>query len=150
MRVAQPIVLKEEVRRKLEQQSRGRSRAARVVMRSRIILLANDGLQNKQIAEKLQIAPRMVDAVARAVPQVGHGRSAERCAPPWTHPIDLCRVDCGPDCKNHSKYAHQRHAMVYAHHGQGNEHFKGFGVAHLAGQRPEAASRGEFQGEQRS
>ena len=60
MRVAQPIVLKEEVRRKLEQQSRGRSRAARVVMRSRIILLANDGLQNKQIAEKLQIAPRMV------------------------------------------------------------------------------------------
>src|SRR5258708_28986525 len=60
MRVARPIVLKEDVRRKLEQQSRGRSTAGRVVMRSRIILLASDGLQNKQIAEKLQIAPRMV------------------------------------------------------------------------------------------
>src|SRR6201998_4907214 len=60
MRVARPIVLKEDVRRKLEQQSRGRSTAARVVMRSRIVLLASDGLQNKQIAEKLQIAPRMV------------------------------------------------------------------------------------------
>src|ERR1700739_1097263 len=60
MRVARPIVLKEDVRRKLEQQARGRSTAARVVMRSRIVLLASDGLQNKQIAEKLQIAPRMV------------------------------------------------------------------------------------------
>jgi len=60
VRVACPIVLKEDVRRKLEQQSRGRSTAARVVMRSRIVLLASDGLQNKQIAEKLQVAPRMV------------------------------------------------------------------------------------------
>jgi hypothetical protein len=40
--------------------------------------------------------------------------------------------------------------MVYAHHGQRNEHFKGFGVAHLAGQRLEAASHGELQGQQRS
>jgi transposase len=60
MRVADPIVLEEDVRRKLEQQARGRSTAARVVMRSRIVLLASEGLQNKQIAEKLQIAPRMV------------------------------------------------------------------------------------------
>src|SRR5471030_1625703 len=60
MRVAQPIVLNEETRRKLEQQSRGRSTAVRVVMRSKIVLLASDGLQNKQIAKTLQVAPRMV------------------------------------------------------------------------------------------
>jgi DNA-binding NarL/FixJ family response regulator len=60
MRVAQPIVLNEQTRRKLEQQARGRSMAARVVMRSRIVLLASDGLQNKQIARKLKVAPRMV------------------------------------------------------------------------------------------
>jgi transposase len=59
MRVAKPIELIEEDRRKLEQQSRGRSIAARVVMRSRIILLAAAGLKNKQIAEKLKVAPRM-------------------------------------------------------------------------------------------
>jgi transposase len=59
MRVAQPIELTEEERRKLEQQSRGRSIAARVVLRSRIILLAAAGLQNRQIAEKLKVAPRM-------------------------------------------------------------------------------------------
>jgi transposase len=60
MRVAQPIVLEESVRRKLEHQSRGRSTAARVVVRSRIVLLAADGLQNKQIAASLKVAPRMI------------------------------------------------------------------------------------------
>ena len=60
MRVAQTIVLKEDVRRNLEELSRGRSIAARVVMRSRIVLLAADGLQNKQIAASLKVAPRAV------------------------------------------------------------------------------------------
>jgi transposase len=59
MRVAPPIVLSEDVRRKLEQQSRGRSTQSRVVMRSRIVLLAAGGLQNKQIAATLNVAPRM-------------------------------------------------------------------------------------------
>jgi len=59
MRVAQPVVLSEDIRRKLEQQSRGRSAQARVVLRSRVVLLAADGLQNKQIAATLHVAPRM-------------------------------------------------------------------------------------------
>jgi transposase len=60
MRVAQPIVLEADVRRKLEQQSRGRSTPSRVVMRSRIVLLAADGMLNKQISKTLRVAPRMV------------------------------------------------------------------------------------------
>jgi transposase len=60
MRVAQPIILTAEVRRKLEQYSRGRSTSARVVLRSHIVLLAAEGLQNKQIAARLNVAPRMV------------------------------------------------------------------------------------------
>ena len=59
MRVAEPVILSEDVRRKLEQQSRGRSTQARVVLRSRIVLLAAEGLQNKQIAAVLKVAPRM-------------------------------------------------------------------------------------------
>lgn len=59
MRVAHPIVLNEPTRRRLEQQSRGRSVQARVVLRSRIVLLAAEGLQNKQIAAALQVSPRM-------------------------------------------------------------------------------------------
>ena len=57
MRVAEPIVLSEEVRRKLERQSRGRSTQARVVLRSRIVLLASEGLQNKQIAMAWMLLP---------------------------------------------------------------------------------------------
>jgi transposase len=60
MRVAEPIVLEEEIRRSLERQARGRSIAARVVIRSRIVLLAADGLQNNQIAAQMGIAPRTV------------------------------------------------------------------------------------------
>jgi transposase len=60
MRVSHAIDLEADVRRKLEQQARGRSTAARVVLRSRIVLLAADGLQNKQIAAALNVAPRMV------------------------------------------------------------------------------------------
>jgi len=60
MRLTQPIVLEVDIRRKLEQQARGRSTAARVVLRSRIVLLAADGFQNKQIAATLKVAPRMV------------------------------------------------------------------------------------------
>ena len=60
MRVARPIVVNDETRRKLEQHARGHSTPARAVMRSRIILLAADGMLNKQIAKTLQVTPRMV------------------------------------------------------------------------------------------
>ena len=60
MRVAEPIVLEGEIRRSLERQARGRSTAARVVMRSRIVLSAADGLQSNQIAAQMGIAPRTV------------------------------------------------------------------------------------------
>src|SRR5487761_2201320 len=60
MRVAQPIVLNEETRRKLERLAHGRSTEVRVVLRSRIVLLAGEGLKNKRIAETMDVTPRMV------------------------------------------------------------------------------------------
>jgi len=60
MRTAQPIVVNGETRRKLEQQARGRSTPARAVMRSRIVLLAAEGMLNKQITKTLRVTPRMV------------------------------------------------------------------------------------------
>jgi Winged helix-turn helix len=59
MRVAQEISLDQRSRQQLERQARGRSVAFRVAVRSRIVLLAADGLQNKQIAEQLNISTRM-------------------------------------------------------------------------------------------
>ena len=60
MRVARPVVLTAEQRRSLEQQSRSRLLPARVVERARIVLLAATGLQDKQIAAKLNITSEKV------------------------------------------------------------------------------------------
>ena len=49
MRVARPIILNPEQRRALEQQARARSLPARVVERSRIVLLAADGKQDLEM-----------------------------------------------------------------------------------------------------
>src|ERR1039458_270540 len=60
MRVASAIAFSDEARLRLEKLARGRSTPVRILQRSRIVLLAGDGLQNKQIAERMEIAPRMV------------------------------------------------------------------------------------------
>ena len=57
MRVARPVSLTTEQRTTLEQQARGRSIEARLVERSRIVLLAADGKQDKEIAAALGITP---------------------------------------------------------------------------------------------
>ncbi len=53
MRVAVPIELTDEERLTLTKWSRGRSTPARLVQRAQIVLLAANGLQNKQIAVQL-------------------------------------------------------------------------------------------------
>ena len=53
MRVAPAVVLSPEERRELLSWSRGRSTPHRLVLRSKIVLLAADGLQNLQIAAAL-------------------------------------------------------------------------------------------------
>ncbi len=60
MRVAPAIELVPAVRMELEKLSRRRTTPVRVVQRSRIVLLAADGMQNKEIAQHLSVAPRMV------------------------------------------------------------------------------------------
>lgn len=56
MRIAPAVNLNSEQREVLEQRSRARSLAARVVERARIVLLAAEGKQNKQIAQQLGIS----------------------------------------------------------------------------------------------
>lgn len=60
MRVARTVVLTEEAREELERISRSRSAPARLVERVKIVLLAADGRQNKDIAETLGVMPRTV------------------------------------------------------------------------------------------
>jgi len=50
MRVAPPVLLSDKERRQLERYERGRSTSARLVLRARIVLLAAEGRQNRDIA----------------------------------------------------------------------------------------------------
>jgi len=59
MRIAPAIVLSSEARLALEKLSRRRTTPVRVMQRSRIVPLAADRMQNKLIAQRLGVAPRM-------------------------------------------------------------------------------------------
>jgi transposase len=53
-----PAAIDESSRRELKRLSRGRSIEARVVLRSRIVLLASDRIENRQIAAQLGVSTR--------------------------------------------------------------------------------------------
>lgn len=58
MRYARPVVLDAEQRAQLEQQARARSLPARMVERSKIVLLAAEGKPDLEIASQLGISPK--------------------------------------------------------------------------------------------
>jgi len=60
MRIARPIVVGDEERKVLVRWARGRSTPARLVLRGRIVLLAADGRQNKEIAAQLATSRQTV------------------------------------------------------------------------------------------
>ena len=57
MRTAPPIELSSEQRTALQRLARQRSAPARVVERARVVLLAAEGLENKQIARRMSVTP---------------------------------------------------------------------------------------------
>ena len=87
MRVAPRVDLNSEDRTALELQARGRSLPARLVERSRIVLRAADGLQDREIAAELGITPEKAarwrkrfleggtEALAKDAPRPGRGRT---------------------------------------------------------------------------
>jgi transposase len=87
MRVAPRVDLSSEDRATLEQQARGRLLPARLVERSRIVLRAADGLQDREIAAELGITPEKVarwrkrflvggtEVLAKDAPRPGRGRT---------------------------------------------------------------------------
>ena len=87
MRVAPRVDLSLEDRAVLEQQARGRSLPARLVERSRIVLRAADGLQDREIAAELGITSEKAarwrkrflaggtEALAKDAPRPGRGRT---------------------------------------------------------------------------
>jgi transposase len=60
MRVAAKIVVTDEQRATLQRWARGRSTSVRLMQRARMILMAADGKQNKEIADTLGVQPSTV------------------------------------------------------------------------------------------
>jgi transposase len=60
MRRAQPVTLTAAQGRQLQRYARGRRVAVRLALRARIVLLAADGFENKQIAEQLSVSRQLV------------------------------------------------------------------------------------------
>jgi len=60
MRTAPAITLSDDDRKLLERRARGRSTQARLVLRSKITLLAASGLLNREIARELHCSPKTV------------------------------------------------------------------------------------------
>ena len=58
MRIAAAVVLNPEQRQALERMARARSMPARLVERARIVLLAADGMENKQIARRMNLTEK--------------------------------------------------------------------------------------------
>src|ERR1017187_610986 len=91
MRVARLVRLSSEQGKALKQLSRGRSLSARIVERARIVLLAADGLRDKEIAQELGITPekaarwrnRFLDggvaALEKDAPRPGRPRTIADC-----------------------------------------------------------------------
>ena len=87
MRTAPPVQLNSEQRTAMERLARARSEPARVVERARIVRLAADGLENKQIARSLGIMPETaarwrqrflaggIAALAKDAPRPGRQRT---------------------------------------------------------------------------
>src|SRR4051812_13985097 len=86
MRVARPVNLNPEERQQLEQQARARSLPARQVERARIVLLAAEGWQGKQISDEWG-SVKIGGGVARALPASrlsGLAKDAPRLGRPRT------------------------------------------------------------------
>ncbi len=60
MRRAQPVTLNTAQCKQLDRYARGRQVAVRLALRARIVLLAADGLENKQIAAQLGVSRQLV------------------------------------------------------------------------------------------
>lgn len=93
MRVAPEIVLTNEEHAELTRLSRSKLSSVRLVQRARIVLLAAQGLQNKDIAEQLEMGKVQVSRWRARYAQLrlaGIERDLPRGAPPVT--VDVARL----------------------------------------------------------
>lgn len=105
MRKAPTVALSEEVRDRLEKLSRGRSVEVRVAERATIVLLAAEGLENTEIAERLGVRRHTVGKWRTRFIEGGEEAILH----------DALRSGRKPDAE---AVADRRHAQEHAHAGR--------------------------------
>jgi len=117
MRVAHAVVLDPTSRTELERLSRKRSLAARVVVRSRIILFAADGLQNQRIAAEPGVSTRTVALWRGPFLLLGIQGWRQRRSAPRAHAQNYSRSSSRSRCQGHANNTFQCHPVVHANNG---------------------------------
>jgi len=132
MRVAQPIVLNEETRRKLEQQSRGVPRRRVWCCAAASFCWLPKGYRTNRLPQPSNVAPRMAALwrgrfVEHGIEGLMKGRTSA-----GPHSDNIESVVDRQDHTERSSNATQWSTRTMA---RGDGHLQGFGVTHLARQR---------------
>jgi hypothetical protein len=148
MRIAPAITLSSDQRAVLEQWARSRSLPARVVERARIVLLAAERQQGKQIAAALKITPKKVSRWRHRFRTLGGG-GGTRCLPARSNAQD--HPPCGAARGAHDNAAEtaERQPLEYTQQVASRGYKRGQRASHVVQSWFEAASRRKFQDQQR-
>ena len=98
MRKAPRVDLDIEVRKELERLRRSRSTSGRLAERSRIVLLAAEGLRNEEIAARLDMTLQKVGRWRARFVKHGLGGIEKDAPPKRTYSVNQ-RAEAGPDRK---------------------------------------------------
>jgi transposase len=110
MRIAAAVALSPEQKQALERMARARSLPARVVERARVVLLAADGLENKQIARRMRMTPEKAARWRKRFLEGGIAALEKDAPRPGRTPtITDRRVKRVVDMTLHQKPAHASH-----------------------------------------
>ena len=142
--VAVGIELSDDERAQLEAWARRRTSAQALAQRSRIVLLAAEGLKNTEIAQRLGVSRDMVDEVARPVCRAPAGWAARRAAA-GAAAHDHRRAGRGGDRQTLETHAQGRDALVDASMAARGRAHPVSGAADLAGLRAAAPPPGHLE-----
>src|ERR1700745_954805 len=137
MRIAPAITLSSDQQATLEQWARSRSLPARVVERARIVLLAAEGRQDKQIAAAMKITPKKVSRWRSRfliLGMAGGGRGGAPGGRVPQNPRQFC-APCGEH--DHAAEAAECHPLEHPQYGPSGGHQRGQRASYLAQSRPE-------------
>jgi len=149
MRVAPVINLNDPERRKLERIIKSRSASERLIERSRIVLLASQGLNNLQIAEQIGIDMMKVGRWRTRFANAGF-LGIEKCIPTWSIPKDQAGDRSPGPREDDARETGGCFALEFFSDGKSCRHQRFERSANLAAARNSAASASHVQSQQRS